>query len=1301
MKHRKWEVWGQPDGSLLWVPIPDAPPDHPPTPAVPLRPAPPRPPPPDAAPPAETLGPMRVPSMADLLLQARDELAAGGDGTGGAAEGVGTAGLFTAGSGRSVPVSERAVRRARALVGEGAEEPTTNSNGKRKQPFSGDGDGDGLEGEQANLGVPLGGGMHKDNPSLMFQTGSGKAVSFTKDSIHKARAVLEGDVKNAAGARQPMFHTGTCGSVLDSKSSIGCIDGMGQFPLFQTGSGRAVSISLASVQKAKAVLEENNINTGSVDTPGRPDQSLLFQTGSGRPVMISKASIQRSRAVLMDDEDNTGQRDTGCQLPVFQTGLGRPVAVKQSSIKKARTFLEGGDVKRSGSGNGDTNLCSTSFQFETPTSVLMSSSSIVDDRTVTPEENTSVRAEKSFQEDGRLPLFRTGSGRSVKVSKGSIKRASAFLEPRNIAKELEDEAHLTDSCTTPIFKTGLGRSILATENSLEKAQFVLEAKEAVKQVNNDTGDGFAENPMFQAGIQQFSPENESSKPRARTLMEQGKSATKDCGGPLPMFQTGSGKSVLVSESSVQKARAVLEEEDNCKWLKMDKNFPVFASPLKTSCARTVNISSAGISRAASLLGLEENDFSTQFFGHVGDRLGTKVTVKQGNPEHRLDVAAAHAISGGPHTGICPTENPTLMDRHQQFGFSKCTTTDSGGHSIRFSTAGGRSMSISTEALQRAKSLLSASDLVVSANDSVGHSLTSAIEKVPNSTISPKGDESSLLHRTRADTPVTKETANKFHVGSEYWPINEIPKVPKAPSRCSSEGNNASNTKDKTQRHHMRAGPLVDITNYTATCSGNTDNLVNGKRIIRGRNSISPFKRPRSSRFITPMKIDKLSSAEESKVPSTHISPCRTVLSARYPFQHQRKKYKEYFGGPPFFKYLTGHVTDEVKLMDAKRAEKFKFQHMNIGADEFQKMLLTCGASLSYATKEWVSNHYKWIVWKLASLERCYPARVAGKFLTVDNVFEELKYRYDREVNYGHRSAIKKVLEGNASPSLMMVLCISAIYSCPDQNNSKLEAIKVDNNEDNNGHKSLSATNRIMSANVELTDGWYSLDASLDMALLEQLDRRKLFIGQKLRIWGASLCGWSGPVSFHEASGTVKLMVHINGTYRARWNETLGFCKHVGLPLAFKCIKASGGRVPRTLVGITRIYPVVYRERLPDGRSVVRSERMERKALQLYHQRVSKITEDILFEQEENCDSTDGDEEWAKISKMLECAAEPEVILAGMTTEQLRHFASYKEKQKVVMQNEVTKKVQKALEVAGLSARDVTPFLKAEGGGPCQ
>ena len=40
--------------------------------------------------------------------------------------------------------------------------------------------------------VKILGDAHNDNFFPMFQTGSGKAVLFSKDSIQKARAVLEG-----------------------------------------------------------------------------------------------------------------------------------------------------------------------------------------------------------------------------------------------------------------------------------------------------------------------------------------------------------------------------------------------------------------------------------------------------------------------------------------------------------------------------------------------------------------------------------------------------------------------------------------------------------------------------------------------------------------------------------------------------------------------------------------------------------------------------------------------------------------------------------------------------------------------------------------------------------------------------------------------------------------------------------------------------------------------------------------------------------------------------------------------------
>lgn len=62
------------------------------------------------------------------------------------------------------------------------------------------------------------------------------------------------------------------------------------------------------------------------------------------------------------------------------------------------------------------------------------------------------------------------------------------------------------------------------------------------------------------------------------------------------------------------------------------------------------------------------------------------------------------------------------------------------------------------------------------------------------------------------------------------------------------------------------------------------------------------------------------------------------------------------------------------------------------------------------------------------------------------------------MNYGHRSAIKRILEGDASPSTMLVVCISAIRSNCE---SKIEASTV----------VLDEAENHSAAKVELTDGW--------------------------------------------------------------------------------------------------------------------------------------------------------------------------------------------------------------------------------------
>jgi breast cancer 2 susceptibility protein len=68
------------------------------------------------------------------------------------------------------------------------------------------------------------------------------------------------------------------------------------------------------------------------------------------------------------------------------------------------------------------------------------------------------------------------------------------------------------------------------------------------------------------------------------------------------------------------------------------------------------------------------------------------------------------------------------------------------------------------------------------------------------------------------------------------------------------------------------------------------------------------------------------------------------------------------------------------------------------------------------------------------------------------------HRYEREVNHGHRSTIKKILEGDGLPSSMMILCISSIHSDHVLESETLFEAQT-------GNQSTEAVK------VELTDGW--------------------------------------------------------------------------------------------------------------------------------------------------------------------------------------------------------------------------------------
>ncbi|KAF3448040.1 hypothetical protein FNV43_RR08748 [Rhamnella rubrinervis] len=850
----------------------------------------------------------------------------------------------------------------------------------------------------------------------------------------------------------------------------------------------------------------------------------------------------------------------------------------------------------------------------------------------------------------------------------------------------------------PMFKTGLGRSVPVKQSSIAKALSVLgnDAAMDIDQIQaKDNERGFS-NSFFQTGHVQ---DRDDECAFSNSLFQTGHVQARDneCGFPNSLFQTGSGKIVNISTDGLARAKTLLGLEE-CN------------GPSNVQCFQgTRNLPNT------------DKRYEWQNFSHLEMREGV-------NHNGKMDTVASVSRS----SVISTTEWGQSRIENEAKPHVMQSTMQNSAHKpppIKFHTAGGRSISVSNDALQRARSLLGdpelgtffsdkdADDSVFAFSDSrsfddillnkeidtcsrLSYQEMAKSKHMSKSFVSPlrlSANQIQLSLKSGTVNPGTNLMKQFDAVGQEnFCPLNGNATCPQrplsngSPAPCTVVDNSLENgtALRKNAVGMPRGRHLVDISNTIGTTSTGIKQPTNGKKRIGGT-SVSPFKRPRSSKFSTPVNkhITFLPNGLSTLPPEN--SCCKGRVSTRYPFRVKRKYVKEYFGIPPSEQNTLACFSDQVRWIRSDNADKYTFPDDSglscIGAEAMFHMLAQAGASSQVASKKWVTNHYKWIIWKLACYERCYPTKSAGNFLTVSNVLEELKYRYEREVNHGHRSAIKRILEGDASPSTMFVVCISAIRSNCE---SEIEASTV----------VLDEAENHSAAKVELTDGWYSVDALLDVLLSKQLASGKLFVGQKLRIWGAGLCGWDGPISPLEVPRTVNLLLHINGTYRAHWADRLGFCKGVGAPLAFKGIKANGGPVPRTLVGITRIYPVLYKERLSNGRSIVRSERIEAKVVQSYNQRRSIIIEGIVSEfqrgiKHSHSHNDSDSEEGAKILKVLETASEPEVLMAEMSPEQLSSFATYRAKIEAIKQSDMEKYIEKALTDAGLSRREVNPFMR--------
>ncbi|KAK0198815.1 hypothetical protein F5146DRAFT_1021090 [Armillaria mellea] len=224
-----------------------------------------------------------------------------------------------------------------------------------------------------------------------------------------------------------------------------------------------------------------------------------------------------------------------------------------------------------------------------------------------------------------------------------------------------------------------------------------------------------------------------------------------------------------------------------------------------------------------------------------------------------------------------------------------------------------------------------------------------------------------------------------------------------------------------------------------------------------------------------------------------------------------------------------------------------------------KYLKEAGCSL--VTKPWIDNHWGLILWKLAGMTCLEPEKEwdeKERRWCWEEVYRQMLYRYEREINQGVRPPLRLIATQDAPSTSPMVLCLSEI--------KWLENKLLENGEMYHGCPEL-----------ELTDGWYKIRAQVDAPLTRAIRKGTLAIGRKIAIVGARLDSErKDPQEILEAYNSIKLILTGNSTHLAPWHAKLGFQKE--LPVAtMHSLTRDGGIIAAMNLLVVKVYPIAYFE----------------------------------------------------------------------------------------------------------------------------
>ncbi|XP_037123872.1 breast cancer type 2 susceptibility protein isoform X2 [Syngnathus acus] len=1105
---------------------------------------------------------------------------------------------FQMASGKSVVISPSAMQKAQSVFKENQQHPA---------------DGEPLANMAASLNLARGKSQSvsaeakEEQRSLSainaelsgFQTAAGKRVAVSAAALNKAKSLLDdcheleehpAHHSTFRKSEPASFSTNTLDLGSTSKSNPQTLDAQNlassDFPTggFSTASGQKVSVSAAALAKAKDILKEDNLivqsQRGSSSLFRHPQQPDGFQTAKGEPLALSSAALKKAKLLL-----------DAC------TEVKEHPACRKSDLEKSALFSDQSLLENltSASENPDKDITDS----RDATSAVGASESKLGNETAAP-----------LLEHRDVSGFSTASGKSVSVSDEAMTRAKSVWSDASLQNDKRDSLQnvaspapaggrrakfVTSDVPTSAacgFSTASGKNVLVSDNAAARAKALLDDKDS----------GF---PSSAAQKKASHPLNEDRDPKTSDKMS-------SCG-----FSSASGRPVAVSSRALLKAKALFDEVAPLG--AHEKNFSV-PSPAALAQAPSAHL---GEKRPAAgeegdshrwqmstpedgaMVNLEPSDLTdcteTQQLFLAREALDcTKALLEDENIAASLEGArpekdaCCHARRGqapgkrSAENTQRPEQPPAkraLLDQ-----LDRCVESRRG---VRLCPLTSCPKGLTKDRPALTSNVLLGPNITRPLSDGYMEAAASPrSERRPSSTLLPPWFKKSEAQPRRSDDAISPPAfVPPFRRVVEQSATKLFGSGPQKTTQSSMAAPHAIASDQSMSRDVSGQSPPADACRSQGTAPDDVD-------LARDMQDMRICKKKHQTIRPLPGALFRAKSSGAARI------RLKDAVARRLPTKYTRKQLYECG--------VHGYVCD----VTSQTAEAFCF-HLELfykkealagiqladggrlipggdgtaGKEHFYRALCdTPGVDPKLLSDEWVHNHYRWIVWKLACMERSFPESMGGRCLTPERVLLQLKYRYDVEVDHSRRPALRKITEKDDTAAKTLVLCVCEVDSGGPAENA--------------------------CAVVWLTDGWYALRTQLDEPLSQLLRKGRLAEGGKLITHGAQLVGSQEACAPLEAPHSLMLKIFANSTRPARWDTKLGFHRDPRpflLPLS--SLYSNGGPVGCVDIVVLRSYPLQWMERKSDGGVAFRSARAEEKEEAHYNSRKQKAMEALYAKME--------------------------------------------------------------------------------------